>query len=193
MAYISQEEKKEFTPAIKAVLKKYGVSGTLSIKHYSTLVCSISKGELDIIGAKNKMDSQRFPLYDDSIYDLNGRIASLKKSYIDVNEYHIKTAYDGPMVVSFLQELKAAMEGPRYYNHDDINSDYHHRSHYTDICVGRYNKPYICTGQVYCIDDYMARLKQRVIDSGGDRPHGCGCLDSVIQTAGHNCANGVAS
>ena len=31
MAYISQDEKKKLAPAIKAVLKKYGVKGTIGI------------------------------------------------------------------------------------------------------------------------------------------------------------------
>ena len=51
MAYVSQEDKKKLAPAIKAVLKKYKMKGTLAIHHHSSLVCNIKSGELDVIGA----------------------------------------------------------------------------------------------------------------------------------------------
>ena len=54
MAYISQTEKKELAPAIKKVLKAYGMKGTLSINHYSTLAVNLKKGSLDLIGAAQK-------------------------------------------------------------------------------------------------------------------------------------------
>ena len=34
------------------------------------------------------------------------------------------------------------MKGPKYFNNDDAMTDYFHRSHYTDINVGKWNKPY---------------------------------------------------
>jgi hypothetical protein len=34
------------------------------------------------------------------------------------------------------------MKGPNYFCDDDAMTDYFHRSHYTDINVGRWNKPY---------------------------------------------------
>ena len=34
------------------------------------------------------------------------------------------------------------MKGPNYFNNDDAMTDYFHRSHYTDINVGKWNKPY---------------------------------------------------
>ena len=43
---------------------------------------------------------------------------------------------------NFLNELLAAMKGPKYFNNDDAQSDYFHRSHYTDINVGKWNTPY---------------------------------------------------
>ena len=50
MAYISQEEKKELAPGIKAVLKKYGVKGTIAVRGYSSLVVNIKSGVLDLLG-----------------------------------------------------------------------------------------------------------------------------------------------
>jgi hypothetical protein len=61
--------------------------------------------------------------------------------YIQVNTYHIDSHYKGK-AKAFLNELLDAMKGPKYFNNDDAMTDYFHRSHYTDINVGRWNKPY---------------------------------------------------
>ena len=49
MAYISQEDKKELAPAIKAVLKKYNMKGSISIRNYSTLVVNLKEGSLNLV------------------------------------------------------------------------------------------------------------------------------------------------
>jgi hypothetical protein len=61
--------------------------------------------------------------------------------YIQVNTYHIDAHYSGK-AKAFLNELLDAMKGPKYFNNDDAMTDYFHRSHYTDINVGKWNKPY---------------------------------------------------
>ena len=114
MAYVSKETKAELAPVIKAVLKKYGMKGTISVSHYSTLVVKLKKGPIDF-----------------------GKTE-------DVNVYHIDTFYEGT-AKKFLTELLDAMKGPKYFNHDDAMTDYFHRSHYTDIRVGMWNKPYEIT------------------------------------------------
>ena len=165
MAYISQEEKKEFAPAIKAVLKKYGMKGTLGIRHHSTLVCRITKGDLDIIGCNNKSTMQSTRFYDNNVYDLRGKMERLKEQYIDVNPHWIEENYrSDTRVISFLKELKTAMEGPRYFNEDDSMTDYFHRSHYTDIMVGSWCKPYECTNEQYDIQDDLDMLQGRIDD-----------------------------
>jgi len=47
MAYISQDEKKQLAPAIKKVLAKYGVKGTIGINNYSSLVVRLKSGHFD--------------------------------------------------------------------------------------------------------------------------------------------------
>ena len=123
MAYVSQEDKKKIAPQVKAVLKKYKMKGTLAIRHHSTLVCNIKRGELDILKAANATQYGR--------------------DYIQVNPYWIKDNYDDDTVVAFLTELKSAMEGEDYFCEDDSQTDYFFRSHYTDINVGNYNTPYV--------------------------------------------------
>ncbi len=117
MAYVSQDDKSKLAPQIKKVLSKYGMKGSISIRHHSTLVVTLQSGAID------------FKDY------------SHGDGYIQVNTYHIDSHYTGK-AKAFLNELLAAMKGPNYFNNDDAMTDYFHRSHYTDINVGKWNKPY---------------------------------------------------
>ena len=117
MAYVSQEDKKALAPEIKKVLSKYGMKGSISARHHSTLVVTLQSGSIDF-GEYTHGDG-----------------------YIQVNTYHIESHYRGK-AKAFLTELLAAMKGPDYFNNDDAMTDYFHRSHYTDINVGKWNKPY---------------------------------------------------
>ena len=118
MAYVSQADKKALAPAIKAVLNKYGMKGSISIRNHSTLCVTVKSGAID------------FSEY------MRG------DAYIDVNPYWIDTHYAG-IQRNFLNELLEAMKGPNYFNNDDIMTDYFSRSHYTDITIGTaWNKPY---------------------------------------------------
>ena len=118
MAYVSQADKKALAPAIKAVLNKYGMKGSIAVRHHSTLVVTVKSGAVDV-----------------SEY-MRG------DAYIDVNPYWIDQHYTG-IQRNFLNELLEAMKGPNYFNNDDIMTDYFSRSHYTDITIGTaWNKPY---------------------------------------------------
>lgn len=122
MAYVSQEMKKELAPAIKAVLKKYRMKGSIAVNNHSTLEVNLSEGYVDCISKGE-------------------RILSLGGVSKSVNVYHIDEWYEG-VAKNFLNELLNAMKGPKYFNNDDIMTDYFSRSHYTDINVGKWNKPF---------------------------------------------------
>ena len=117
MAYVSQADKKALAPAIKKVLSKYGMKGSISIRHHSTLVVTLQSGAIDF-GEYTHGDG-----------------------YIQVNVYHIERHYKGK-AQAFLTELLAAMKGPDWFDKSDAMTDYFHVSHYCDINVGRWNKPY---------------------------------------------------
>ena len=118
MAYVSQADKKALAPAIKAVLNKYGMKGSIRVQHHSTLCVTVKSGAID------------FSEY------MRG------DAYIDVNPYWIDQHYSG-IARDFLNELLEAMKGPHYFNNDDAMTDYFSRSHYTDITIGTaWNKPY---------------------------------------------------
>jgi hypothetical protein len=79
-----------------------------------------------------------------------------------VNEYWLEENYKSdPVVLAFLLELKEAMHGPDYFCEDDIQTDYFHRSHYIDINVGSWDKPYICTDSPRDWTPEIEELKQR--------------------------------
>ena len=118
MAYVSQEKKSQLAPAIKAVLKKYNVKASISVRNHSTLVVTVKSGNMDF---------------------------ETRDGYADVNVYWIDSHYAG-IQRKFLNELLDAMKGPKYFNNDDAQTDYFHRSHYTDINIGQWNKPYVFMG-----------------------------------------------
>ena len=132
MAYVSQEMKKRLTPAIKAVLKKHRVKASISVNNHSTLCVNISTGAIDFIGEQNKKNME--------IASRRGMPFIKSDGYIQVNEYYPETYGDG---AEFLTELVEAMKGPEYFCNDDVMTDYFHRSHYTSINVGKWNKPYV--------------------------------------------------
>ena len=79
MAYVSQELKAKLAPTIKAVLKKYKVKGSISVRNHMSLVVTLKQGAVNF-----------------------------GKDYADVNTYHIDAHYAG-RARAFLNELKAAM------------------------------------------------------------------------------------
>ena len=117
MAYVSQADKAKLAPEIKKVLSKYGMKGSISIRHHSTLVVTLQSGAIDF-GEYTHGDG-----------------------YIQVNVYHIERHYKGK-AQKFLTELLAAMKGPGWFDKSDSMTDYFHVKHYCDINVGKYNKPY---------------------------------------------------
>jgi hypothetical protein len=116
MAYVSQEDKAKLAPVIKYVLAKYGMKGTISVRHHSTLVVTVKSGNIDFGGTD-----------------------------IDVNVYWINEHYTGK-ARDFLNELHQAMMGPDWFCEDDAMTDYFHRSHYCDIRIGNWQRPYVFMG-----------------------------------------------
>tara|TARA_B110001469_G_scaffold114680_1_gene118734 strand:- start:332 stop:754 length:423 start_codon:yes stop_codon:yes gene_type:complete len=136
MAYVSKQDKVNLTPGIKAVLKKYDVKGTISVRHNSTLIVKLKSGAVDF----NASNARTKDMFGDPI---------APRDYHDdhtVNTYHMDRYWKGE-AKDFLFELKAAMEGSDFYNHDDSMTDYFNRSHYIDVKIG-YNAPYACTAAV---------------------------------------------
>lgn len=127
MAYMSQERKKSMEPAIKAILKKYGFKGSLSVKHHSTLVLTIQSGEIDV-------------------FNDYGGFRDGDRGYIDVNTYHYRSHYTGKTLEFLSEVIPAMMIG----NHDnsDIMTDYFDVGWYIDVQFGKWDKPYKCNKEL---------------------------------------------
>ena len=119
MAYVSQTDKKELSIGIKKVLKKYNMKGTIAVRHHSTLVVNIQSGPIEFNHTHGDGHTQ-------------------------VNPYWIHEHFEG-VAKQFLTELLVEMKGTKYYNNDNAMVDYFDRSHYTDINIGQWNKPYVQT------------------------------------------------
>jgi hypothetical protein len=139
MAYVSQDLKAKLAPTIKAILKKYGIKGTLAVRHHSTLVLNIKSGKINFVENYIATDADK-PHAGKMSQDQIDYIRS--KQCLDVNTYWYKEHYSDK-AKAFLGEMIAAMEGPDFFNHDDAQTDYFNRSHYIDINIGKWNKPYI--------------------------------------------------
>ena len=120
MAYISQADKKELAPAIKKVLKDFGMKGSISIRNHMSLVVTVTEGVLDFTDYFQKGD----------------------EGYVQVNHYHIDNFYSGT-VKKFLKELYKAMKGTKWFDKSDAMVDYFHTAYYMDINIGKWCKPYV--------------------------------------------------
>jgi hypothetical protein len=134
MAYISQEEKKNLMPEISRVLKKYGMKGSIAIRHGSTLVVTLPTGKLDLIGNWFDMVKQNHPERIPDKYEM--------PTCMELSHHWLDSKFSGECL-EFLTELFDAMKGPEWFDDSDLMTDYFHVAHYVDVKVGRWNKPYI--------------------------------------------------
>lgn len=112
MAYMYQEKKRELAPAIKEICKKHGVKGTLSVRHHSSLVLTISEGQIDF------------------------------GEHADVNVYHFREHFSqNDAAYDFLKEVIPAMHVGNW-DRSDSQVDYFDVGWYIDIRIGRWDKPY---------------------------------------------------
>ena len=137
MAYFNQDRKQERAPAIKAILKKYGVKGSLSVRNSMSFVLTIKSGSIDFIENYIKTDADK--PYGNKMSD--DRIAYVRKERsLDVNTYWYQEHFSGK-AVSFLNEVLAAMNKGNH-NNSDVQTDYFDVGWYVDVTIGTWNKPY---------------------------------------------------
>ena len=134
MAYMSTEKKAKIAPKIKAILAKYKVKGSLSVRNHMTLCLNLKSGSIDFIANSNTVCGN-------SHYQVASGFKPSTSGYDQVNPYHFKDHYDGK-ALAFMQEVFHAMNDG---NHDrsDIQSDYFDVGWYVDVNIGKWNKPYL--------------------------------------------------
>lgn len=120
MAYVSQDKKKEIAEILKFIMPK-NWKYTLSVHNKSCIVLTIKSADVDIMGEYNtKKNSQ-----------LN---------YVDLNEYHLKSYFNGDTLEKLEEILMALNHGN--HNNSDSMTDYYDVGHYVSIKIGRYDKPF---------------------------------------------------
>lgn len=112
MAYMNQERKAKIAEALKPVLAKYKMKGTLSVRHHSSIVLTLKKGPIDF-----------------------------GKTEGSVNVFWIDQHYEG-VARDFLKEAHTALLAAGWYNRSDMMTDYFDIAYYTDINIGAWKKPY---------------------------------------------------
>jgi hypothetical protein len=138
MAYVSQDMKAKLAPTIKAILKKYNLKGTIAVRNHMTLVLNIKSGKIDFIENYIATDAAKSHAGKMSA----DQIAYIRKNgSLDVNTYWAHEHYSGKAKDALIQ-LIAAMKGPDFFDETDAQIDYFHCSHYIDINIGKWNKPY---------------------------------------------------
>jgi hypothetical protein len=110
---MNQERKKAIEPAVKVILKKYGLKGSLAVRHHSTLVLNLRSGKID---------------FDTTM----GR---------SVNNYWYQEHYTG-QALAFLDEVMPLLNTGNHDN-SDIMSDYFDVGWYVDVNIGQWDKAYI--------------------------------------------------
>lgn len=141
MAYMNQERKKSLSPAIKAVLKKYNLKGSISVVSGSGIAVTIRSGEIDFINDIAKMMVENAKPHDD-MEVISSRVDRvIEDQSSDVNCYWIDTNHSG-VAKDALKELHRAMMVGNH-NNSDVMTDYFDVGWYSYIKIGNWNKPYI--------------------------------------------------
>jgi hypothetical protein len=131
MAYMNQEKKAALAPTIKAILKKYGIKGSIAVRNHMTLVVNIKSGKIDFI--------ENYLQNNDSFNA--DQVAYLRKEQcMDINPYWYQDHFTGD-AKAFLSELLPAMNVGNH-NNSDIQTDYFDVGWYVDVNIGQWNKPY---------------------------------------------------
>jgi len=131
MAYIDQDRKAVIQAALKPILKKYGVRGTLSIRNHMTIVLTVKSGKIDFIDNFNRVAGQKY-----------GDRFSPAAGSIQVNTYWFKDHFDG-LASDFIQDALTVLKSGGWYDNSDAMTDYFDTAYYIDINIGRWDRNYV--------------------------------------------------
>lgn len=130
MAYYNQERKKAVQPAMRKLLKEYGLKGSLSVQNHSTVVLTIKSGIIDFANSRaEKNPTEVF----NQIF--NGPFNQ------QVNVYWIDEHWTGK-AKEFLRKANDLLNIDNYDNSDSM-TDYFDVGWYVDINLGKWNQPYV--------------------------------------------------
>ncbi len=135
MAYMSQERKAEIAVELKKVMP-HNWKYSLGVHHHSTLQLTISAAPVDLVN--EYLEFVRRNARPDSGWFEH------KNDYVQVNEHHLDTQFEGKRLAQ-MQAIKSAMMKGNHDNSEPM-TDYFDVGWYISIDFGRYNKPFQFTG-----------------------------------------------
>jgi len=137
MAYMNQERKAKIAQALKPVLAKYKVKGTLSVRNHMAICLTLKSGPIDFIANSNRVCGNNH-------YQVSRGFRPNNTGYDQVNPYWFQDHYDG-VAKAFLADAFKALKAADYYDRSDAMTDYFDTAYYFDINIGKWNKPYVVT------------------------------------------------
>jgi len=137
MAYMNQERKAKIAQALKPVLAKYGVKGSLSVRNHMAICLTLKSGPIDFIANSNRVCGNDH-------YQVSRGFRPNTNNYDQVNPYWFQDHYDG-VAKEFLTEAFKALKAADYYDNSDAMTDYFDTAYYYDLNIGRWDKPYVVT------------------------------------------------
>ena len=132
---MNQERKAKIATALKPVLAKYKVKGSLSVRNHMAICLTLKSGPIDFIANSNRVCGNNF-------YQVQRGFRPNTTGYDQVNPYWFQDHYDG-VAKEFLSEAFAALKSADYYDNSDAMTDYFDTAYYFDINIGNWNKPYV--------------------------------------------------
>lgn len=130
MAYFTQDMKKDLSPKIKALCKKYKVSASTAVDNHSTFVLNIKSSPIDFITNYNETRKRETPWASEP-----------EKDYLRVNEYYIEQNFSGD-ALTFLTQVRSLMSLGNWDN-SRHEVDHFDIGWYTQINIGKWNKPFV--------------------------------------------------
>ena len=138
MAYMNQERKAKISKALKPILAKYKVKGSLSVRNHSSIVLTLKSGAIDFIGNSNKVCGNDH-------YQVARGFKPETSGHSQVNPYWFQDHYDGK-AKAFLTEAFKALKSAGWYDESDAMTDYFNTAYYVDVNIGKWDKPYEVEG-----------------------------------------------
>jgi hypothetical protein len=139
MAYISQEKKAVIRDSLKKVVPK-GWKWSLKIYNHSKIVMTITQAPVDLI---QEMEDTAEKTYWSRSCD--SRTPQPKPTSASVNQYYLSNQFDSSLPV--MQEIKKAMMSADWFDNSDPMTDYFHTAYYYGIEIGRWDKPFVVSGE----------------------------------------------
>ena len=138
MAWFSKENMQRKRPLINAVLKKYGMKGTLSGTNTSSVTLTLSEGPLNFMeNSAHTLENQTCGRPANAITP--DQIRALKE--MGVNPYWYHEHFTGDCL-QFLKDVFAVLQDGNHDN-SDIMTDYFDVGWYVHVKIGKWDKPYV--------------------------------------------------